>query len=216
MLVFHIHTDMHVAFHASGLHGWDGRPQCAQGVDLFHTRSGFCHLPRSAPSIVDATPTSPTSVEVTLNPPTNAGPVDSYEVKVCPTTGGDCVVTTCKTAVCTVPGLQPNTPYTVTADAIIDGQRVPTSNTAEVTTPQAGAPALTSVADTSITTAKATAEPPAGATFTQYTFTAKPLSGGPAVVVTSSTPEATFSGLTPATQVRWKLSGWAFPAPVFY
>ena len=34
----------------------------------------------------------------------------------------------------------------------------------------------------------------------QYTFTATPLNGGPPVVVTSSTPEANFTGLEPATQ----------------
>lgn len=36
----------------------------------------------------------------------------------------------------------------------------------------------------------------------QYTFTATPLNGGPPVVVTSSSPEVDFTGLTPATQVR--------------
>ena len=158
----------------------------------------------SAPSIVDANPTSPTSAEVTLNPPANAGPVDSYQVSMCPTTGGSCVTATCKTTVCEVAGLKPGTTYDVTADAIIAGKPVPTSNTAEVTTPPAGAPTLTSADDTSSTTAQATAEPPApaGVTFTQYTFTATPLDGGAPAVVTSSTPEVTFTGLTPATQVR--------------
>jgi hypothetical protein len=155
----------------------------------------------SAPSIVDANPSSPTSAEVTLNPPANAGPVDSYQVSLCPITGGDCITATCKTTVCEVPGLKPDTTYEVTADAIIAGKPVPTSNTVEVTMPPAGAPALTSADDTSSTTGYATAEPPAGLTFTQYTFTATPLSGGAPVVVTSSTPSVNFTGLTPATQV---------------
>ena len=34
----------------------------------------------------------------------------------------------------------------------------------------------------------------------QYTFTATPVNGGPPVVVTSTTPEANFTGLEPATQ----------------
>ena len=40
------------------------------------------------------------------------------------------------------------------------------------------------------------------ATVLQYTFTATPLNGGPPVVVTSTTPDVMFTGLTPATQVR--------------
>jgi hypothetical protein len=90
----------------------------------------------------------------------------------------------------------------VTADAIIDGKPVPTTNTAEFSTPPAGAPALTMADDTGPTTAQATAEPPAGVTFTQYTFTATPLNGGVPVVATSSSPQASFTGLSPATQVR--------------
>ena len=155
-----------------------------------------------APSIVDAVPTSPTTATVTINPPTGGGAVDFYQVTACPTTGGSCVTATCDTVICTVPGLAPNTPYTVTANAIVDGKPVPTSNKVELTTPQAGAPALTTADDTSPTTASVVAEAPAGAIFTQYAFTAKPLSGGPAVVMTGSMPEANLTGLSPATQVQ--------------
>lgn len=118
-------------------------------------------------SIVDARPTSPTTVDVILNPPAGSGPVDSYQVTACPDNDGTCIRATCKTAECTVAGLTPGTSYTVTAVAILDGQPLPTSNTVAVSTPLPGAPALTSANDLSSTTAQATAEPPPGVTFTQ-------------------------------------------------
>lgn len=114
---------------------------------------------------MDARPTSPTTALVTLDVPAGSGPVDSYLVTACPKSGGSCITATCKTIKCTVPGLMPGTTYNVTADAIIDGQPVPTSNSAEVSTPPAGAPSLTGADDTSSTTARATARPPAGVTF---------------------------------------------------
>ena len=150
---------------------------------------------------MDANPTSPTSAEVALNPPANAGPVEYYNITLCPVGGGTCVNATCPTINCPVPGLAPETTYTVTANAIIAGQPVPASNTAEVTTPPTGAPTLTSADDTSSTTGYATATPPPGVNFTSYTFIASPLGGGAPVVVTSSTPAVNFTGLAPATQV---------------
>ena len=36
----------------------------------------------------------------------------------------------------------------------------------------------------------------------QYTFTATPVSGGPAVTVTASSPSALMTGLTPGAKVR--------------
>lgn len=116
---------------------------------------------------MDAVPTSPTTAEVQLNPPATGGPVDSYKVTLCPQPSGTCVTATCPTADCEVPGLTPGTTYDVTAEAIVGGKPVPVSNSAEVTTPVLGAPALTSAVDTSSTTGHATAEPPPGVTFTQ-------------------------------------------------
>lgn len=121
----------------------------------------------SAPSIVEVVPTSPTTAKVTLGVPPGTGPVDSYKTTACPKNGGACITATCLTAECTVHGLVPGTTYVVTAVAIIDGKPVPTSNTAEVSTPPAGAPALISADDTSSTTAYAVAQPPQGVTFTQ-------------------------------------------------
>lgn len=104
---------------------------------------------------------------VTLNPPVNStSPVDYYTVKVCPTSGGTCVTKNCTTTVCPIDGLQPNTPYTVTAEAVIGGKPVPASNTDSLTTPAAGAPTLTSAQDTSSTTGTATVAPPPGVTYT--------------------------------------------------
>lgn len=140
-----------------------------------HNTDETCNRPHmhcSAPSIVDARPTGPTTALVFLDVPTGSGPVDSYQVTACPKSGGPCVTATCKTAQCTVPGLAPGTTYNVTAAAIINGQPVPATNTVEVSTPPAGAPVLARADDTSATSAQATAKPPPGAAFTQACCTA--------------------------------------------
>lgn len=41
----------------------------------------------------------------------------------------------------------------------------------------------------------------------QYTFTATPVKGGSPVVVTRTTPEATFTGLQPGTEYQVKVTG---------
>ena len=115
---------------------------------------------------MEAVPTSPTTGDVTLNPPPTGGPVDMYEVTLCPISGGPCMVETCPTIQCPVDGLTPNTPYQVTAVPIVDGVRLPQTNPVEMTTPPLGAPTLTSAQDTSPTTGTATADPPPGVTFT--------------------------------------------------
>lgn len=121
----------------------------------------------SAPSIVAAVPTSPSAIEVTLNPPADSGPVDFYKVTACPVSSSECVTATCKTAQCVVPGLLPGTAYNITADAIVDDQPLPTSNSVQASTPPAGTPALISANDLSSTTAQAVADPPPGVSFTQ-------------------------------------------------
>jgi len=119
-----------------------------------------------SPTIAAADATSPTSGVVTLNPPANTtSPVDYYTVKACPTTGGTCVTKNCTTAVCPIDALQPNTPYNVTAAAVINSTPVPASNTDGFITPLAGTPTLTSAQDTSPTTATATASPPPNTTY---------------------------------------------------
>ena len=110
--------------------------------------------------------TSPTIAAVTLNPPTSGGPVSSYALTLCPTTGGACVKATSPTINCLVPGLTPATTYTTTAVATQNGTPSRTSAPVNVTTPVAAAPALTSATPTSSTTADMTADPPANVTFT--------------------------------------------------
>lgn len=153
------------------------------------------------PTIVDADPTSPTSGRIVLDPPANAtGPVDYYKVVLCPRDGGACIEQTCPTATCDVSGLTPNTVYDVTAEAVIDGQTTPASNTAELVTPPVGAPALTAADDTTCTTAYATATPAPGTSPTSYTFTFAPASGGTPVTVTTTARSVNVTGLLPATQ----------------
>jgi len=73
------------------------------------------------------------------------------------------------------------------------------SNEAQFTT--LAQPVLTSAVAYGPTTGLATATPPPGVNYTQWIFTATPSGGGPAVNVTSPTPEARFYGLTPNTTV---------------
>lgn len=124
----------------------------------------------SALSIVNAVPSSPTAIEVTLDPPANSGRVDYYKVTACPESSSECVTATCKSTQCMVPGLTPGTAYNITADAWVKGQPLPTSNSVEVSTPPAGAPALISADDLSSTTAQAVAEPASGVTYTQVRY----------------------------------------------
>ena len=114
--------------------------------------------------------TSPTIAAVTLNPPNSGGPVSSYALTLCPTTGGACVKATSPTINCLVPGLTPATTYTTTAVATQNGTPSRTSAPVNVTTPVAAAPALTSATPTSSTTADMTADPPANVTFISVRF----------------------------------------------
>lgn len=115
---------------------------------------------------MDASPTSPTAATVQLQPPASGGPVDSYQVSLCPAAGGACVNATCPTTTCPVTGLKPDTTYTATAVAVVGGKPRPVSNAVDVSTPPAGAPTLTDATATSGTTATATATPPMGTNFT--------------------------------------------------
>ena len=122
-----------------------------------------------SPIIADARPTSPTAADILLNPTTTGGPVSSYEVKLCPNAPatGPCATITCPTVECPVSRLIPGTDYTVSAVAVVGGNRVPASNTLQLAMPDSNTPTLTSVVDTSSTTGAATAAAPPGATYTQ-------------------------------------------------
>ncbi|KAL4448135.1 hypothetical protein ABPG75_005354 [Micractinium tetrahymenae] len=156
-----------------------------------------------APVIAAATPTSPTTATILLNPPATGGPVDKYIVKLClQPAGAPCVSNTCPTITCPFTNLSPGAEYRVSAVAVVGGKTIPASNTLPLAMPAPGAITLTSAVDTGSTTGHATAAPPAGVTITLYTFTATPLNGGEPVIVTSRTPVADFTNLSPATQYK--------------
>ena len=138
-----------------------------------HSDYGHRHFSCRAPAITEAVPTCPTKAALTLNPPATGGPVSQYQVTLCPTSGGTCVKATCPTINCLVPGLTPDTQYTATAVAIQNGKPSATSAPADVTTPAANAPALTSADPTSSTTATLTADPPQGVAFTSVSSDAR-------------------------------------------
>ena len=122
-----------------------------------------------SPVIAAASPTSPRTADILLNPPATGGPVTSYEVKLCPNppASAACISATCPTVSCPVTGLTPGATYTVSAVALVGGTRVPASNTLQLAMPDANSPTLTSAVDVSSTTGAAIAAPPPSATYTQ-------------------------------------------------
>lgn len=155
----------------------------------------------SAPTI-DAQPTSPTTADLAITPPSSGGPWTSFNVKLCPQSGGSCITTTCADPnKCAASGLTPFTTYAASVVAVGPGGATsPVSAPSTFTTSPTAAPTLSSTDATSPTTGTATATPPPGVTYSNYTFTAVPLNGGPPVTVTSTSPIAAFTGLTPGTQ----------------
>ena len=122
----------------------------------------------SAPVVAAADPTSPTPATILLNPPATGGPVEKYIVKLClQPAGTPCITKECRTITCPVASLRPGATYKVTAEAVIDGQKVPAANSLPLVMPDAGAITLTSAVDTSSTTGEAVAQAPAGVKITK-------------------------------------------------
>ena len=147
-------------------------------------------------------PTAATTALLSATPPKAGGPFSSYTFTAVPKGGSAPITVTCPTpSNCPVKGLAPGTTYDVSVTATTSsGTRSPTSAPIDLIMPAIGAPALTSAAATGPTQGTATATPPAtGGPWTSYTFTATPVGGGTPVVVTTSTPTATFNGLKPGT-----------------
>jgi hypothetical protein len=123
---------------------------------------------RRSPVIAAANPTSPTTANILLNPPTTGGPVSLYDVRLCPLAGGGrCVSATSPTINCRATGLTSGATYRVSALAVVGGKRVPASNMLVLTMPDTNSPTLISAVDTSGYTGQAVAAPPPGTTFIQ-------------------------------------------------
>lgn len=87
------------------------------------------------PAIIAATPTSPSSIGVTLTPVSGA---TSYMVTATPVNGGSPIKITCATPACTIPGLSPGTSYSIMAVATTPSGTSPSSQPETITTPPAG------------------------------------------------------------------------------
>ena len=123
---------------------------------------------RRSPVIAAANPTSLTTANILLNPPTTGGPVTLYDVRLCPLAGGGrCVSAASPTINCAATGLTPGATYRVSALAVVGGRRVPASNMLVLTMPDANSPILISAVDTSGYTGQAVAAPLPGTNFIQ-------------------------------------------------
>ena len=165
-----------------------------------------CCLSSSAPTIASATPTSPTTAVVTINPPlATIVPVASYSVIVVEIGSSTHLAFTCTDPTsCPLTGLTPSVTYTVTATATLsDGSSTPPSSWVTLAMPSLHAATLTSAVATGPTTGTATATSPStGGPVARYTFTAKRFggSGNSNVICTSASPRCSFTALTPGTQ----------------
>ena len=162
-----------------------------------------------SPALQSATDTSPTTADVTIQPPSSGPLPTNYTVTLVPEGGGSPITVVCiNPNHCPITGLSPDTTYTVTAVGNLPGGgTTPASGTASITTPTDGtdgtpsSPKITSSEGTTPTTGVITiADPPTGPKPTNYTVTLTPIDGGSPVTVTCSTPSnCTVPGLTPDT-----------------
>lgn len=122
-------------------------------------------------TIRSAVATSPTSADVQLVLP-KAGTAPKYTAQLCPASGsGACVKAPCNAkGLCSVDGLAAGVTYKATASAAqvasVASSSAPASNTVELATPADPVAKLTA-ADTSDTTASATAVPAAGCRYSK-------------------------------------------------
>ena len=159
----------------------------------------------NVPALTTTTPTGPTTGKVTIDPPNTPVQPTSYAVTLVPVGGGSPITVTCANPDdCPVPGLAPDTTYTVTAVGNQPGGGVtPASGTASLTTPPTSGPApikITAAAATSPYAGTVTIAPPAGTQPTNYTVTLMPVDGGASITVTCTTPASCpVTGLDPGT-----------------
>lgn len=115
--------------------------------------------------VADTEPTSPTTADITVNPPIGAT-CTSYTVSVCPaaTPTQNCITKTWPTNLVPFDSLTPGADYTVSATCKVNGVDTPASNSLPLEMPDAGKPTITSADDASPTTALAKLAPPPGVT----------------------------------------------------
>jgi len=145
-----------------------------------------------SPALNTATPTSPTTAAVTIEPPTS-GPVPAnYTVTLTPVGGGSPITVTCVNPDdCPITGLTPDTTYTASAVGNLPGGgTTPASGTASITTPDDGSdtptasPAITDTSASTPTSGTVVIAPPStGPQPTNYTVTLTPVDGGSPITV---------------------------------
>jgi len=159
----------------------------------------------SLPALTTATPTGPSTGQATIDPPNTPVQPISYTVTLVPVGGGSPVQVTCANPIsCPIPGLTPDTTYTVTAVGNLPGGgTTPASGVATLITPPASGPATITIPKTNATsphTGTVTVSPPSGTQPTIYTVILAPVEGGPTVTVTCTTPTSCpVTGLDPGT-----------------
>ncbi|KAI3426422.1 hypothetical protein D9Q98_008791 [Chlorella vulgaris] len=153
-------------------------------------------------SIASAGATSSVAGTATASP-SSSNPFVSYNFTVVDKSCGSCPALVFTSSSPTVPltGLTPNTTYNVTVVGINSSGAVTPGTGWKTFTTDPLVITLVSAVATSLDSGNASAAIPAGGTFTNYTFTARPLSGGPNVTVTSSSLDAGFRMLLPLTTV---------------
>ena len=182
----------------------DGSTEPVIGAPTISTPSSY-----NVPALTTATATGPTTAQVTIDPPNTPVQPTSYTVTVTPVGGGSPITVTCTNPKdCPIPGLAPDTAYTVSAVGNLPGGgTTPASGTASLTTPTSGAagtPASPKITDTNSTSpfsgTVSIAPPATGPQPTNYTVTLTPVGGGPPITVVCSTPSSCpVSGLSPDT-----------------
>jgi hypothetical protein len=166
----------------------------------------------NVPALTTATATGPTTGQVTIDPPNTPVQPTSYTVTLVPVGGGSPITVTCANPDdCPIPGLAPDTTYTVTAVGNLPGGgTTPASGTASLTTPPTSGPAPIKITDTNATSPYAgtvVIAPPAGTQPTNYTVILTPVDGGPTITVTCTTPASCpVTGLDPGSTY---LVGWS-------
>ena len=182
----------------------DGSTEPVIGAPTISTPASY-----NVPALTTATATGPTTAQVTIDPPNTPVQPTSYTVTVTPEGGGSPIKVTCANPRdCPIPGLTPDTAYTVSAVGNLPGGgTTPASGTASLTTPTSGAggtPASPKITDTNATSpfsgTVSIAPPATGPQPTNYTVTLTPVDGGSPITVVCSTPSSCpVSGLSPDT-----------------
>ena len=167
------------------------------------------------PALTTASATGPTAGQVTIEPPSGGTQPSSYTVTLTPVGGGSPITVTCTNPLdCPIPGLTPDTTYSVSAVGNLPGGgTTAATGTSSLTTP-ADLPGIASALATGATTGMVVITPPTGPQPTNYTVTFTPIGGGNPITIVCSTPASCpVTGLAPDTAyLVWKClaCAWRF------